>query len=452
LPLLSLFVVLATLLAACGLIALVPALAVVDLERIVGSPAVFGGAYPHSLQAIVIASWSAVLVILLSIWSLGGVRSPAFAVFLLLAFGAVLVLLIGGTLFVVGLEQFLMLLWVAVVLALYGVGALLWVALIWTCVVLAYGVSLLIVPPYMRIAAVVTVGSALLVALIGALHFALSLVVGWGAAAGSWLFQDFDGRSILGLEAIDFYALLPIVVFTLLAYVIARTIRLPPFQEHRRANRLDRTTPQDLPAAHQIHASIERCEADIVASGRVGHMFSLTDIRRPYWMNRLLLRSFLRLVNYLGHTVFTEGTLGHAQGIRFGHWHIVDGGRRLLFCSNFDGSFGGYLDEFINGASEGINLIWRWTELRERAFAVEGQPGVTRERVFPPTRYLVFGGCKNEQWFKTFARDSMLPHLHRFEAYAYTAQDVERASNLREALFGARTAVNDDLVMRALES
>ncbi len=65
---------------------------------------------------------------------------------------------------------------------------------------------------------------------------------------------------------------------------------------------------------------------------------------------------------------------------------------------------------------------------------------------------MIFRGCKYEQWFKMYARDSMLPHIYRFAAYPCSAQDVERATRLREALFGLRTAVKDDQVMRALES
>ena len=169
-------------------------------------------------------------------------------------------------------------------------------------------------------------------------------------------------------------------------------------------------------------------------------------------INRLMLRFFLWLVTYIGHTIFVNGRLANADGIRFAHWHLIDDGRRFLFCSNYDGSFGGYLDEFINGTPEGINLFWRWTELRQRPAAVEGHPEVTFARKFPPTRLGIFRGCKYEQWFKTYARDSSLPHIYRFAAYSYSAQDVARATRLRESLFGLRSAVKDDQMMRALES
>jgi hypothetical protein len=202
--------------------------------------------------------------------------------------------------------------------------------------------------------------------------------------------------------------------------------------------------------AHQVHPSIEICEAQLAQ--RVSHMISLTEIRRPYFLHRNLLRLWLRFIDVLGELVFTEGILGSAKGIKFGHWHIVGDGRRLLFCSNFDGAFGGYLDEFIRGASEGVNLVWRHSELRPRRAARHDQPSVAAARFFPPTRASIFKGCSAEQAFKAYARDSMVPHLYRFEAYPFTNDDIERSTRLREALQGTRSALKDDQIARALES
>ena len=77
-------------------------------------------------------------------------------------------------------------------------------------------------------------------------------------------------------------------------------------------------------------------------------------------------------------------------------------------------------------------------------------------------RSLLHAGSPNEQWFKSYARDSMVPHLFRYEAYNVTYADIERATRLREAvsrvLFaaantpGKRDHVADDQLLRALES
>jgi len=99
-----------------------------------------------------------------------------------------------------------------------------------------------------------------------------------------------------------------------------------------------------------------------------------------------------------------------------------------------------------------VNLIWRNSELLPRAAAREDQPGIELARSFPPTCLGLYRGCKAEQVFKAYTRASMLPHLHRFEAYCLSNQDIERATRLREALRGTRTALKDDQIARALES
>jgi hypothetical protein len=206
----------------------------------------------------------------------------------------------------------------------------------------------------------------------------------------------------------------------------------------------------DVDRAQQVHRSIEESEAQLV--GETAHMISLTDIRSPQWWSVWWTRTFLQLVTLLGRVLFTEGRLGDAPGIHFGHWHIIDNGRRYLFCSNYDGDFGGYLDDFINGASVGTTLFWRWTKLKRREPAAEGQPGVAEPRAFPPTRFLAFRGVKCELKFKSYARDSMLPHLYHFDACKLTIDKINQATVLRDALFGNRNDSNDDLIMRAIES
>ena len=131
----------------------------------------------------------------------------------------------------------------------------------------------------------------------------------------------------------------------------------------------------DVPRAQQVHPSIDNCEA-LLAEERVAHMVSLTDIRNPNGWSAWWIRVSLGIVTLFGRVFFTAGRLGDAPGIHFGHWHIIEGGRRYLFCSNYDGNFGGYLDDFINGATAGTTLAWRWTMLmprRSAVFAAAGQ-------------------------------------------------------------------------------
>ncbi|HEY8357947.1 MAG TPA: hypothetical protein VIL30_10845 [Ramlibacter sp.] len=201
--------------------------------------------------------------------------------------------------------------------------------------------------------------------------------------------------------------------------------------------------------AQQVHPLIEQGEADLVAD--TAHMISVTDLRPPYAWSAFWTRASLWFVTTFGYFFFTEGKLGDAPGIQFSHWHIIDGGRRLLFCANFDGTFGGYLDDFIKGPSIGTTLFWRWTELHPRAAPAPGHPAVAHFRRFPRTRVLVFRGVCCEQQFKAYARESMVPHLFRYVAQNLTLEEKNRATQLRDALEGQRTDAKDEQVMRSLE-
>ena len=213
---------------------------------------------------------------------------------------------------------------------------------------------------------------------------------------------------------------------------------------------LHRPWEQQVQRAQQVHPAIERCEADLV--GRTAHMVSLTDLRTPYAWSAFWTRASLRFVTTFGYVFFTEGRLGDAPGIQLSHWHIIDKGRRLLFCGNFDGTFGGYLDDFIKGASGGTTLFWRWSELWNRSSAAPGHPDITHPLSFAPTRLWIFRGVKCELKFKAYARASMLPHVYRFDALDLSCEQKNRATRLRDSLCGERSDANDDCIMRAIES
>ena len=72
---------------------------------------------------------------------------------------------------------------------------------------------------------------------------------------------------------------------------------------------------------------------------------------------------------------------------------VIDGGKNLLFLSNYDGSWENYLDDFIDLASPGLTAIWSNTV------------------GFPRSYFLVGGGSRDENLFKTMTRQSQVPSL-----------------------------------------
>src|SRR2546422_151977 len=113
------------------------------------------------------------------------------------------------------------------------------------------------------------------------------------------------------------------------------------------------------------------------------HMASITLVK-PGPFRQFTLRGMLWLVNLVAR-VSTKGKLYGIPGIHFAHWSLIDNGRRLLFVSNFDGSWENYLDDFIDKASVGLTAIWSNTI------------------GFPSTRFLVLDGARDGARFKALA-------------------------------------------------
>jgi hypothetical protein len=147
------------------------------------------------------------------------------------------------------------------------------------------------------------------------------------------------------------------------------------------------------------------------------HMASITIVK-PGWLRRLTLWLVLWAVNLLARARATHGELSGIPSIHFAHWSMIDSGRRLLFVSNFDGSWENYLDDFIDKAHAGLTAVWSNT--------VD----------FPRTRFLVTGGATDGPRFKAVARDSQTVANAWYSAYRdLTVQGIDKNSSLREDIF-----------------
>jgi hypothetical protein len=84
----------------------------------------------------------------------------------------------------------------------------------------------------------------------------------------------------------------------------------------------------------------------------------LVDIK-PGAFRLMTLKGVLRSINLLAKAVFNKGKLGEIPTIHFARWIIIDEGRRLLFFSNFDGSWENYLGDFVDKAAVGLTGVWK---------------------------------------------------------------------------------------------
>jgi len=146
------------------------------------------------------------------------------------------------------------------------------------------------------------------------------------------------------------------------------------------------------------------------------HMGSVVHIK-PGLLRAVLIRAGLRAVGLAVRVFATDGYLGSMRTIHFAHWAIVNNGSRLMFFSNFDGSWESYLDDFIEKAHSGLTLAWC--------------NGVG----FPAARFLIFDGASHGRRFKAWARHSMALSQFWFSAYPeYTVNQIERHARVAEGL------------------
>jgi hypothetical protein len=162
------------------------------------------------------------------------------------------------------------------------------------------------------------------------------------------------------------------------------------------------------------------------------HMASITIVK-PGWLRRTALWLVLWGVNLLARARATHGELSGIPSIHFAHWSMIDNGRRLLFLSNFDGSWENYLDDFIDKASIGLTGVWSNTVN------------------FPRTYFLLFGGAKDGPRFKAVARDSQTVTNAWYSAYRdRTVQGIDNSSSIREDLLKTLDATGAKALLERL--
>lgn len=148
-------------------------------------------------------------------------------------------------------------------------------------------------------------------------------------------------------------------------------------------------------------------------------MSSITYVKAG-WLRRTVLQIVLWAIDMAGRYIYTKGKLGSIPSIHYARWVMVDQGIRLIFFSNFDGSWENYLGDFIDKAASGLTAVWSNT------------------RGFPRSRGLVNEGATDEQRFKAYARNSQVITNVWFSAYKrLSVQNINNNSHIRSGLFAA---------------
>jgi len=177
--------------------------------------------------------------------------------------------------------------------------------------------------------------------------------------------------------------------------------------------RMEKTDLEVCPTVDQKHTEdLSRLEDHDVTN-----QFSAMGSLKPGVVRLLTTMGVLMTVNWGARHIVRPGRLGRIRTIHFARWVFLDGRKRMVFFSNYDGSVESYMDDFINKTGFGLNASF--------------SNGIG----YPRTNWLVLEGCADERKYKEFLRRHTVPTPVWYKAYpGLTAIDLERNTRLRRGL------------------
>ena len=180
-----------------------------------------------------------------------------------------------------------------------------------------------------------------------------------------------------------------------------------------RLRRLEKTDPE-------LCARVDQTYSDGLAQAEdrlVTNQFTAMGSLKPGLVRLVTTIGILWTVNWGARHLFTRGRLARIRTIHFARWVFLDGRKRMVFFSNYDGTVESYMDDFINKTGFGLNMVF--------------SNGIG----YPRTNWLALDGCQDEQKYKDFLRRHTLPSQVWYKAYpGLTAIDLERNSRIRQGL------------------
>jgi hypothetical protein len=226
----------------------------------------------------------------------------------------------------------------------------------------------------------------------------------------------------LGWRIRNFLHLLgmPILLLALSPFLL---IALPFFLFQLR--KCEKSDPEIAPRVNPDHANLLSSLEDHGVTNQFSAMGSL----KPGLFRRLTMILVLSAIDYTARHVFHRGRLARVTSIQFARWVFLDGKKRVIFASNYDGSLESYMDDFINKVGFGLNVVF--------------SNGIG----YPRTNWLLLNGARDEQKFKDYLRRHQMPTQAWYNAHpGLTALDKWRNALIREGLeqqFTTDTEIQD---------
>ena len=180
----------------------------------------------------------------------------------------------------------------------------------------------------------------------------------------------------------------------------------------------------------RIHEIRDKTIRQIVSPSRLAELearedwvtqnqFTVVGLRKPGPFRAITISSVLIVLDLGCRHIFNRGNLAGVRTIHFARWVVIDGHRRVLFASNYDGSMESYMDDFIDKVAFGLNAVF--------------SNGVD----YPQTNWLFLDGAKDELAFKDLLRAKQIDTPIWYSAYPHlTAVNVANNAAIRAGLTG----------------
>lgn len=128
-------------------------------------------------------------------------------------------------------------------------------------------------------------------------------------------------------------------------------------------------------------------------------------------------QAMMAFARVLIQLLFVKGKLMGIPTIHFARWVLFDNKKRVLFFSNFDGSWQQYLGDFIDQSGWGLTGIFSNT------------------KNFPKAKFLLMGGAYDEERFLAWSRSTEVQTLLWYSAYPHLSiKNVNNNTRIRHLL------------------
>lgn len=209
-----------------------------------------------------------------------------------------------------------------------------------------------------------------------------------------------------GLFILAVLALLPLILGVFVPLLIIYLIVL---RRHELKDAIQEEKYSNLESTKELQA-----QEDKIIQNQLTHLVEL----KPGRFRLFTLKMILGGIYFLARNYFNKGRLGNISTIHFARWVIIDNGKRLLFFSNYDGSWESYLSDFVDRAAVGLTGVWSNTI------------------GFPKSKFLLWEGARDEQRFKAWTRRNQLYTDVWYSAYKdLTVKNINNNTEINEGLF-----------------